>query len=414
MTHGPAPAPSPAPPAELLRLEISAGPDRGRVLRYRGPGPVVFGRAGTPDDDLGLPTDPRVGRRHLHFHLDRGAAEVRVTESRYALWVDGRPLPAAVLRDEAALALGDTRLTVRLPLAAAPAAPAPAPGRAPLPRRSLSEFELGDDLGRGGQGRVVAALEKAGGREVALKLLREDYAEDEEAVAHFVREMEMLARVRHENVVRALGVGREEGALFVVLERLPGADVDGLVAREGPLPLADVLAVGLGVLRALDHAHGAGVIHRDVKPHNVMLERRPDAAPRVWLLDFGLAKPLRESASSALTRTGQVKGTLMFAAPECLIDVKHVTPAADLFSTAATLYWALSARPWFDEERFADGIYAAVLAGEVVPLARRRPGLPEELARFVEQGLSPQPRDRWPSAAAALARLAVVAGAPTR
>lgn len=411
-----------------LTLAVRAGPDAGRTLRFTGPGPWVYGRAGTPDVDLALPRDPRVGRRHLVLRPEGRGVHVQVAEAKYQVWVDGRAVAAAVVGDGASLALGDTRLTLHLEGAlhgpgdggadrrgtdgGARAVPA-------VPRRRLEEFELGAELGAGGLGRVLAARDRRTGAEVAVKLLLPDLLEDEEAVAQFVRETDMLCRVQHPSIVRALAVGREPQGLFLAMERLPGRNVDQVVAAEGPLPLAEALAVTGEVLRALAHAHAVGVVHRDVKPHNVMLERSvmlqrgEGGPPRVWLLDFGLAKPLREGSAAGLTATGHFKGTLPFAAPECLVDAKRVTPAADLFSTAATLYWALTGAHWFRDSDNLLQLTASILEGALVPLCERRPELPSEVAAFVEQGLATAPAQRWPSAEAAYERLRALGAAHT-
>lgn len=393
-----------------LELHVLEGPDRERVFRVGGTASYVYGRAGTPDLDLGLPTDGRVGRRHLVFDLTSARPSVRVAEPKYGLWVDGRATTSAALADGALLALGDTRLKVVLPRA--PGAPPGPPDLPPLavPRRSLADFELGPELGRGGLGRVLDARDRVSGERVALKLMREDLLGNDLAVAHFVREMDVLARVRHEHVVKALAVGRDEGQLFLAMELLPGRDLERLVRDGWTLAEGEAIAVGVALLGALAHAHRLGVVHRDVKPHNVMVHRPDGGRLTAWLLDFGLAKPLADGSGAGLTETGQAKGTFAFAAPECLVDAKHVTPAADLYSAAATLYWALTGHYYFDEDKYVDGFLRAVLEADVVPLRTRRPALSADLARFVEDGLHALPARRWPSASQALERLAALGG----
>jgi serine/threonine-protein kinase len=156
------------------------------------------------------------------------------------------------------------------------------------------------------------------------------------------------------------------------------------------------------------------VVHRDVKPSNVMICDRTDGL-LVKVVDFGMAKRFLDAGATAITRTGEPRGTLLFASPECLRDAKRARPAADLYSVGATLYFALTGRPYFDEETHGRNVYAAVLGAQVVPLAQRRRDVPPALATLVESAIRERPEDRPASAAAMLGALvAAAAGLPRR
>jgi serine/threonine-protein kinase len=380
-----------------VRLTASSGPDLGRVFRFAGPGRFVLGRAGTPDADLQRPSDPGLSREHLVLDVSRQGVQARCLEGKSAFWLDG------VARREGRLATGsEVRVggsAYRVEIADEAEEP-PASGRAAsLPRRSLEEFELGSELGRGALGVVREAVDSRDGRRVAIKLLAPEVSREERAVTHFLRESEIAAHLQHPNIVRTLGVGRADEQLFLVMERVRGADLESRLAERGTLDPGQAVEVGTGVLQGLAYAHALGFVHRDVKPENIMVLEGPKGL-EVCLLDFGLARSFVDSGMVTITHTGEGKGTLRYAAPECLVDAKHATPAADVFSLGATLYRALTGACHVEEREGGMDLLQALVRVDLVPLASRRPDLPARLIAVVEKALRADPGARWESAEA--------------
>jgi serine/threonine-protein kinase len=250
-------------------------------------------------------------------------------------------------------------------------------------------FRLEERLGAGGMGEVYAAFDEREGRRVAIKRLAADA--DLEAIARFVREAQATAAAAHANVVEAHElVTREDGPPFIVLERLEGETLEAALER-GPLAPAEAARVVVQLLAALEAVHRAGIVHRDVKPANVLL---CEGGTRVKLIDFGVAKLLGERG---LTRTGTLVGTPLYMAPEQLRD-EPVDARTDVYAAGATLYEALTGRPPFVED--GARLMKAVLVGELTPIRDLRPSIDPALARVVHQALAKSRELRFESAAA--------------
>jgi serine/threonine-protein kinase len=381
-----------------LELTVLGGPDEGRTWRYDGMPSVILGRSGTPDRDLGFPTDPRMSREHVLLEERDGALHAVALRADLSFKHRGRRVREAVLVHGDEVVIGASRIRVgvvhhrRVGLASA------ATGTLELdvPRRRLEEFRLEGELGRGTLGVVHRAVDTTTGEVIALKVLRVGADVPAAARSYFLREMEVLRRLQHPGIARLRCVGWDDRAAFLGTELVPGRSLDMRVAREGPLGEGASRELGRQLLAALEHAHDSGFVHRDVKPGNVMVEERGPDELRCVLLDFSLARNCRDTGMLSLTRTGEGRGTLLFAAPECLRDAKHATYAADVFGVGATLYWALTEKPWFEQtgDTFDD-----VMSARLMPLARSRPGTDPSLAATIERALAADLAVRWPSAA---------------
>ncbi|MCO5166160.1 MAG: protein kinase [Planctomycetes bacterium] len=270
---------------------------------------------------------------------------------------------------------------------------------APLPAR-VGDLEVVAELGRGGMGVVYAARDPALGREVAVKVLHAHGATPD-ARRRFEVEARAAARLSHPGIVavHALGVDQATGAPYVVMERVRGESLRDAL-RGGPLAPAEAARLAEEVARALATAHEAGVLHRDVKPHNVLLDERGAAR----LVDFGLAKAL--DAADGLTSTGQVLGTPAYMSPEQADgDGARAGPASDVWSLGATLYEMLTGRPPFCRASVPATLSAVLHADPVAP-ARLRPGVPRDLETIVLCCLEKDPTRRYASALALAADLA--------
>ncbi|MGW7266626.1 serine/threonine-protein kinase [Streptomyces sp. NPDC054842] len=243
-------------------------------------------------------------------------------------------------------------------------------------------------LGRGGMGVVYEAVDEVLGRRVAVKMLTavEGLAADNEALERFMREARALARIDHPSVVTLYDTGVQDGTPYLVMQVLDGVSLADLVAEAGPLPPAAVASVALGVADALAAAHEAGVLHRDVKPSNVGIDR----AGRVVLQDFGLA---RLAGEAVITRTGVLMGTPQFIAPEAIRGVLP-EPAADLYGLGACAYLMITGELPFGETVDVGAIVEKALGDGIPRLVGRKPAYPDALTRLVDRLCRQDPADR--------------------
>src|SRR5439155_12415145 len=195
-------------------------------------------------------------------------------------------------------------------------------------------------LGRGGMGRVYLAEDARLGRKVALKLLDPDLAEDERFRERFARESRLAASLDHPNVVPIYEAGEHEGVLFIAMRYVEGTDLARLIEEQGALGLDRTAAILSQVAAALDVAHEHGLVHRDVKPGNILVGR----GEHTYLTDFGLIK--RREADTGLTKTGQFMGSVDYAAPE-QIRGEPVDARTDVYSLGCVLYECLVGEPPF-------------------------------------------------------------------
>ncbi|KUL35183.1 hypothetical protein ADL22_28105 [Streptomyces sp. NRRL F-4489] len=258
-------------------------------------------------------------------------------------------------------------------------------------------------IGRGGMGAVHEAVDTELDRRVAVKRLYGAGGPDAAAVAlaRLRREAQALARISHPGVVQVHDSGRHEDRPYLVMELLDGVDLAKLVAAHGPLPPPVAAAVGLGMCRALAAAHSAGVLHRDVKPTNVMVTR----SGRVVLQDFGLARIAEEPA---ITRAGALIGTPQYMAPE-LMRGELPGPAADLYGLGACLYLMLTGTPPLGSDADDVGLLVERAVGPGVPrlAGGEGTGVPRALADLVD-GLCRQEAAARPDTAAVEAVLAAL------
>jgi serine/threonine-protein kinase len=269
--------------------------------------------------------------------------------------------------------------------------------RMPTPPETIAQrYEIGALLGRGGMGEVRAATDLRLGRAVAIKVLRSDLAEQDKLRARFEREARAAARINHPNVVAIYDIGEEAGVPFIVMERLPGHSLAGELTT-GRLGQARACALGLEVLSAIDAAHQLGVIHRDIKPGNILLD--PESHAKV--ADFGIAKLAEEDSQTTM---GMVFGTASYLAPERLAG--HIaTPASDLYAVGVLLFEALAGRPPFQGDTPL-ALVEAISRGVSEPLGRLRPDVDPAVVAVVERAMRQDPEARFASASDMRAALA--------
>jgi eukaryotic-like serine/threonine-protein kinase len=260
-----------------------------------------------------------------------------------------------------------------------------------------NRYELEELVGTGGMSSVYRALDTLLERNVALKILHPHYGDDAEYVERFRREARSVAQLSHPNIVTVIDRGEDNGQQYIVFEYVDGESLKQLVDRSGPLPARRVVELGLQMAEALAFAHQHGLVHRDVKPQNVLLN--PDGEAKVT--DFGIARSL--DVEHGVTQTGTVLGTSNYLSPEQARG-QAVTPATDVYSLGVVLFELLTGDVPFPGENFV--AVAMKHINEPPPsLLERRPDVPVRLVYAIERALAKDPADRFPSMDAFAAEL---------
>jgi len=257
------------------------------------------------------------------------------------------------------------------------------------PGQTISFYEVLGLLGAGAMGEVYRARDTRLGREVALKVLPGEFADDEEPLRRFEREACTLASLSHQNVAHVYGLDRVGDTCFIAMELVPGEDLAARLAR-GALPIGEALDVARQIATGLESAHEAGVIHRDLKPANVILT----PGGMLKLLDFGLAKPIRfgtADASLQATEAGRVLGTPAYMAPEQARG-QPVDKRVDVWAFGCVLYECLTGRRAFAGDTVSD-VLAAVLEKEP-DFSRLPAATPAHVRELLGRCLDKDPRTR--------------------
>lgn len=271
--------------------------------------------------------------------------------------------------------------------------------------RKLSDrYRLEEKLASGGMGTVYTAMDERLNRRVAVKLLKEELAEDPRFVERFRREARAAAALSHPNVAAVFDNGEDAGRHYIVMELAPGRDLARLLREESPFSLDRTVRIGTQIADALAHAHAAGLVHRDVKPHNVIV----DDADRVKVTDFGIA---RAAGESTLTATGSVLGSAHYISPEQASGT-HIGPASDIYSFGIVTYEMLTGALPFTGES-ALGVAMRHVNDEVPAPSVLNPEVPEALDAVVARATAKDPRDRFRDATEMSRALAEVTGAKT-
>jgi serine/threonine-protein kinase len=272
----------------------------------------------------------------------------------------------------------------------------------------LGSYVLLERLGEGGMGQVFKAHSNKLGRVVALKVIHPECLADPDALRRFQREIRAGAQLDHPNVVRAYDAGEAGGRHFLVMEFVAGTDLKRLVDRRGPLPVAEACEYARQTALGLQHAHERGLVHRDVKPSNLLLAVGGPGAGLVKLLDLGLVRRARAAdgeSSSTLTEEGWVVGTPDYLAPEQASDPRKADTRSDLYSLGCTLYFLLAGRPPFPYGSPTDKVIKHAML-EPLPVEQLRPDVPPAVAAVLRKLLAKRPEERYQTPAEVVAALA--------
>jgi serine/threonine-protein kinase len=265
-------------------------------------------------------------------------------------------------------------------------------------------YRLVELLGQGGMATIFRAHDNQLGRDVAVKLLRPEYGRDPDFGSRFRQEAQNAASLNHPNIVSVFDYGQDAAGPFIVMELVEGEDLATIIRRSGALPPRQAARIVAEAARALQAAHTSGIVHRDVKPGNILISRDG----RVKVTDFGIARAVAEAQ---MTLPGTTLGSVHYFSPEQARG-EQATAASDVFSLGIVLYELLTGRrPW--EGDTAAAVAMARLAGPVPDPTTVRAGIPPDLAAIDRRALAMEPVDRWSSAATlATALEAFLSGAP--
>ena len=429
---------------------------KGKVFAFEEHDAFLFGRL--PECHCYLPDDPLVSRRHFLVEVNPPDARIRDFGSRNGTFVNDKKIgsrekgetpeqgqkrkyPEVDLKDGDTIQAGDTVFSVKIEReeAAGPVVCAQCGkdvaeeigGRkvgsyicqacrqsiemdpAQILRDMLAKeagkpaqkeglpviagYRIKRRIGIGGYGAVYLAVSEADARQVAIKIMLARVAVDEQARTRFSREIELLAGLRHENVVAVHGSGSAGSAFYFVMEHCPGGSVaDYMEAQGGKLTPAVALPIMRQALQGLAFVHQKSVVHRDLKPQNILLAGTP-AAPVAKIADLGLAKNFERAGLSGHTMTGAYAGTPIYMPKEQLTGYKYVKPVSDVWSLGATFYNMLTGATPRNFPQGCDPL-DVILKGEIIPIRRRDPSIPAGLTEVLDRATQANPKERYPDA----------------
>lgn len=252
-----------------------------------------------------------------------------------------------------------------------------------------NRYELVEFIGKGGMALVYRAIDHRTGHSVAVKILRPEFNQDEEFLERFEREATTASRMSHHNIVNLLDVGQDGEFRYLVMEYVRGRTLKDVIQQKGALPPAVAAQIGIRILSALQHAHKNGIIHRDIKPQNILVH----SDGLIKVADFGIA---RVAGSNTISHSDSVMGSVYYFSPE-QAQGKDVTFASDLYSVGVVLYEMMTGQPPFDGETPV-AIALQHISGKARPMSEINPAVPPAMERVVAKAMEKRPEDRYQSA----------------
>lgn len=377
----------------MAGLIIETGPRRGTRYALGPKDKVTIGR--DPSCDLEV-SDPMASRVHCVVRRVEGGWEVADQESLNGLFVNNALAARKALSAGDVMQVGDTLISF-------------VEEEDPLVGATLAGYKIEARVGAGSMGTVYRALQMSLERTVALKVLAPRFAADEEFIRRFLEEARAAARLQHPNVVQVFDAGQEDGHHYMSMEFLEGGSLDEAIDLEGKLSPARVVPIAIDAADALAFAERQGIVHRDVKPGNILL----DAEGRAKIADLGIATDIRKLVAGAKR---EIAGSPRYMAPEQARG-ERLDHRADIYALGATMYYALAGAP-AHEAPSLKALIAKKLSEDPVPLHRRVPGMPVALSAIVQKMMARDPERRFSSAAEVRQALAALlrrpAAAPAR
>ena len=254
------------------------------------------------------------------------------------------------------------------------------------------QYQVMREIGKGGNARIYLARDPDG-RQVALKVLHPELLVSV-AADRFLREIRLCSQLKHPHIAHLLDSGERDWIVYYVMTYVEGPTLREHLVRSARLPIGETIRLADDLLDALDHAHGHGIVHRDVKPENVVM-----AAEGAVLLDFGIARAVAASGSDRLTRSGIAVGTSTYMSPEQITALKEIDRRSDIYSLGCVLFECLAGHPPFTHRNEAV-VLQLHLTQPAPDLRSLRPDTPRELAGGIARALEKAPEARWQTAAA--------------
>jgi serine/threonine protein kinase len=333
-------------------LVVTSGPDKGRSFPLATGETLQIGRSQASTTRL---TDPTVSRVHCEVEWD-GERAVLINISPIGTLINGRPTPQQELKNGDMIRVGSTELRFHYGVMeeASTVPPAPRGGGAPggdalagLVGQTLSHYAIESLIAKGASGAVYLAKDLETGKAVAFKVLHPEFARQEEEMQRFIRAMKTVLSLRHPNLIALHGAGKAAGVCWVAMDYVDGENMTQVIQRIGVAGMLDWrygYRVAVHIARALEYAHGASILHRNVTPTNIMLR----SSDKVALLgDLMLAKALEGTLAQQITRPGELVGDVVYMSPERTRGTADVDGRSDLYGLGATVYALVAGRPPF-------------------------------------------------------------------
>jgi serine/threonine protein kinase len=406
-----------------LQLLVIAGADKDHVLTLH-PGPEqMLGRSPTAMYRL---SDLRVSRNHAEVQLKGDQVTIVDNGGSGGVLVNGTAVKSQVLKLGDVVKVGDTELRLQIgdysvkdavEMANRSPAPPPAPDKAPgvgkladLAGKTLSHYEIGHEIGQGATSMVFFANDpQNGNRPVALKVLLPEFSTNEEELQRFIRAMKTMMPLRHPNLVTLYGAGKTGKYCWVAMEFVAGEVLTETIKRLGVLGQLDwrnAHRVALHVARALEYAHGHQIIHRGVRPQNILIQATDKISK---LSDLMLAKAIEGSmAKEEITRPGELIGDVLYMSPERTRgNPDEIDARSDLYGLGATVYALLTGRPPFEGTNLIEKI-TKIRQSEPVKPTKYQLSIPHRFETLVLRLLAKQPEDRPQTAAEVVKELDMI------
>jgi serine/threonine protein kinase len=402
-----------------LELVVISGPDKDRKFTLNVGPDLMIGRSATAQYQL---NDPRVSRNHAQVMLEGDKVTLTCNGGSGGTFVNGEKVSKHVLKPGDVVKVGDTQLRLQLgdlPLDVALAQSAGAKklvagsGKATaaaidelhgLVGTTLSHYEINMVIGTGRTSVVFHATDTKDDRPVALKVLQPEFASDDEEVQRFVRAIKTMLPLKHDNLVRLYGAGREGKYCWVAMEYIAGENMQQVIDRlgvAGRLDWRKTFRTAVHVARALEYVHEQSILHRNITPTNILLEA---TSKTVKLGDLMLAKAMEGIMAKQITRPGEIVGDVAYMSPERTRGPEDVDHRSDLYALGAAVYALLTGKPPFTGATLVEKI-TRIRQTEPEKPSKFQMSIPGQFEGVVMKLLAKRPEDRYQSATALLAEL---------
>lgn len=378
-------------------LKVVTGPRQGEVFRLNRHENFVVGRSRQAHLRF-AENDPYFSRMHFMVESNPPACRLVDLGSRNGTLVNGQKVREAELHHGDVIRAGHTTLLVEFDgLASSAVEPSTyAEGEVCHVPEAPPGYRFIEVIGRGGMGQVWKALRLSDHETVALKMLLPERPMRDRDTIRFFREASLLKSLCHPHIIGVFDMGEDHGKPWLAMQYVDGPDSAHVVHQKGKLHYSRATSIMLQILEGLAYAHDHGVIHRDLKPGNILLGSS-DQGDCAYIADFGLAKAWQSANMSASTLTGKGAGTPAYMPPEQIVDLAHVKEAADQYSAAATFYAVLSGRHCHSTSGGESELFRRILTEPARPITGFVSGLPDPLAHAIHRALATSPADRFPS-----------------